>query len=54
MEQSIPISEQTPLWPSTFIKHIQSILTAATYHCYLSEGAAAKTAFVPQFEGKIG
>lgn len=54
MEQSIPFSEQTPLWPYKFIKHIQSVLITATHHCYLSEGAAAKTAFVPQFKDKIG
>lgn len=53
-EQKTPISEQTPLWPSSAMKHTQSIPTTATNHYNLGRGAAAKTAVGPQFEGKSG
>lgn len=49
-EQKIPISK---LWPSSAMKHIQSIQTAAANHYYLGWVAATKTGFGPQFKGKI-
>lgn len=52
-EQKIPISEQTPLWPSSAMKHIQSIPTTATNHYYLGRGAAAKTALVHRLKVKL-
>lgn len=42
-EQKVSISEQTPLWPSSAMKRLQSIPTTATNHRYLGQGAAALT-----------
>lgn len=39
--KKISISEQTPLWPSSAMKHLQSIPTTAINHHYLGQGAVA-------------